>query len=213
MRSCRSRAMRVRSSSAPTVRSRPNQRALSMARATGSTKPLSSSRSRPVKWRSLVCSTASTPMIEPRAGEHGVEARAGLGASPGPPRSAEVRGADHGLAGDGRADAAAGRSSVASLAGSRTFSRADRPASCRRCRRRPGWRPSRSRTGPAAGRWWCRARRRGRARPAASGSPGAARTAGRWRRPGGRAGRGRGSAGGRPRPRCGGRSRRRGPRG
>ena len=42
--------MRVRSSSAPTVRRRPNHRALSMARAAGSTKPARRSTSRGVKW-------------------------------------------------------------------------------------------------------------------------------------------------------------------
>ena len=60
--------MRVRSSSAPTVRRRPNQRALSMASAAGSTKPASSSTSRPVKWWASPCSMDTSPMIDPRAG-------------------------------------------------------------------------------------------------------------------------------------------------
>ena len=61
--------MRVRSSSAPTVRSRPNQRALSMASAAGSTKP---SRRLDVALGEVVglarARSATRPMIAPRAG-------------------------------------------------------------------------------------------------------------------------------------------------
>ena len=59
---------RVRSSSAPTVRSRLNHRALSMARATGSMKPLSISMSRREKWFGMRCSMARSPITAPRAG-------------------------------------------------------------------------------------------------------------------------------------------------
>ena len=79
--------MRVRSSSAPTVRSRPNQRALSMARAAGSTKPASSSTSRSVKWCGVAVLEGDEPDGGAPGGEHGVEARAGAaGRGPGPPR-------------------------------------------------------------------------------------------------------------------------------
>ena len=60
--------MRVRSSSAPTVRRRLNQRALSMASAAGSTNPARRSTSREVKWCESPCSIDSRPMIDPRAG-------------------------------------------------------------------------------------------------------------------------------------------------
>ena len=83
--------MRVRSSSAPTVRSRPNQRALSMASAAGSTNPFSSSRSRAVKC--VVVGALDGDEADERASgaEHGVDARA---RARGQPRAAgfeEVR--------------------------------------------------------------------------------------------------------------------------
>ena len=66
--------MRVRSSSAPTVRRRPNQRALSMASAAGSTNPARRSMSREVKWCASPCSIDSEADDRPAGGQHGVEA-------------------------------------------------------------------------------------------------------------------------------------------
>ena len=84
--------MRVRSSSAPTVRRRPNQRALSMASAAGSTKPLSSSRSRAVKG--VVVGALDRDQADERASGRQRRRRCpepALGDSPGPPALEQVR--------------------------------------------------------------------------------------------------------------------------
>jgi hypothetical protein len=58
--------MRVRSSSAPTVRRRLNQRALSMASAASSTKPARNSMSQGVNGSWCSRSTEMTPAMDPR---------------------------------------------------------------------------------------------------------------------------------------------------
>ena len=78
-RSCRSRAMRLRSSSAPIVRRRPNSRALSMATPSGSTSPLSRPISRAEKRSGVIDSTAIMPTSAPRARSGGVEAAGRVG--------------------------------------------------------------------------------------------------------------------------------------
>ena len=85
--------MRVRSSSAPTVRSRPNQRALSMARAAGSTKPV---EELDVALGEVVRRRRARATMQPDGGAAGREhARRGpereLGSRPGPPPASEVR--------------------------------------------------------------------------------------------------------------------------
>ena len=72
--------MRVRSSSAPTVRRRPNQRALSMASAAGSANPLSSSTSRSVKWLGLGMLDGHQPDHRAAGGQGGVDAGVHAGA-------------------------------------------------------------------------------------------------------------------------------------
>ncbi len=59
--------MRLRSSSAPIVRSRPKSRALSMATPSGSTRPFSSPISRAENRSGVPDSTAIRPTSAPRA--------------------------------------------------------------------------------------------------------------------------------------------------
>ena len=66
-RSWRSRAMRVRSSSAPSERSRPNRRALSSVSASTSARPPRRRRSRSSKWSATGCSSPSRPTTRLRA--------------------------------------------------------------------------------------------------------------------------------------------------
>ena len=74
--------MRVRSSSAPTVRSRANHLALSTASPAGSTKPVSSSTSRSVKWSRLLVLEHEHPDDRLAGREDRVHARAAGGQEP-----------------------------------------------------------------------------------------------------------------------------------
>ena len=86
--------MRVRSSSAPTVRRRANQRALSMASADRLDEAVEQLDVAGGEVVGRVVLDGEQPDERARAGSDGVEARAGSGARPGPPASAQVRLAD-----------------------------------------------------------------------------------------------------------------------
>ena len=94
MLSCRSRAMRVRSSSAPTVRSRPNQRALSMASATRLDEAVDQLDVALGEVVVALVLDGQQPDDRPSGGEDGVEARRRLGGEARTARFGQVGHAD-----------------------------------------------------------------------------------------------------------------------
>ena len=109
--------MRLRSSSAPTVRSRPNQRALSTARAAGSTKPLEQLDVALGEVVGLGVLDGEQADDRPAGREHGVHARREPRREAGPAGGEQVRLVDERAQRERRAAAAAGSSSVASRGG------------------------------------------------------------------------------------------------
>ena len=89
--------MRVRSSSAPTVRRRPNHRALSIASAAGSANPLSSSTSRSVKWPGSGCSMRHQPDHRAAGEQCGVDAGVHAGSETGAAARQQVQLRDRAL--------------------------------------------------------------------------------------------------------------------